>query len=113
MADNFLGKLAVATAGAALSLAVMGAQPAGAATITYDFTVGVTSGPLTGNQYSGFFSYDDASTSRGASYFSLILILATSILNSLIPPSKMPFRVKTIPNLICGLMAGRAPVLFL
>ncbi|WP_017720151.1 PEP-CTERM sorting domain-containing protein [Kamptonema formosum] len=64
MADSFLGKLAVATAGAALSLAVMGAQPAGAATITYDFSVGVTSGPLTGNQYSGFFRYDDATTSR-------------------------------------------------
>ncbi len=63
MADKCLQKLAVAAAGAALSLAVMEAQPAGAATITYDFTVGVTSGPLTGNQYNGFFSYDDSSTS--------------------------------------------------
>lgn len=53
-------KLAVATAAAALSYAVIDAKPVQAATITYDFTVDVTSGPLTGNQSSGFFSYDDS-----------------------------------------------------
>jgi hypothetical protein len=56
-------KLAVATAGAALSLVVSEATPTQAATITYDFTVNVTGGSLSGNQYSGFFSYDDTSTS--------------------------------------------------
>lgn len=53
-------KWAVATAAAALSLVVMEAEKAQAATITYDFTVNVTSGSLTGTQPSGFFSYDDS-----------------------------------------------------
>lgn len=52
-------KLAVATATAALSLAAMEAKTVQAATIVYDFTVDVTSGPLTGTQYFGSFSYDD------------------------------------------------------
>ena len=52
-------KLAVATATAALSLAAMEAENVQAATIIYDFTVDVTSGPLTGTQSSGSFSYDD------------------------------------------------------
>lgn len=34
--------------------------PSQAATITYDFTVTPDSGPLAGNNYSGFFSYDDS-----------------------------------------------------
>lgn len=58
-------KLAVATAGAALSLVVSEATPTQAATITYDFTLTLTSGvgalqSSVGNQYSGFFSYDDS-----------------------------------------------------
>ena len=60
-------KIAVAAAGAALSLVVIEATPADAATITYDFTVDVTRGSLAGNQYSGFFSYDDTSISPGPS----------------------------------------------
>lgn len=58
-------KLAVATAGAALGLVVSEATPTQAATITYDFTLTLTSGvgalqSSVGNQYSGFFSYDDS-----------------------------------------------------
>lgn len=58
-------KLAAATAGAALSLVVSKATPTQAATITYDFTLTLTSGvgalqSSVGNQYSGFFSYDDS-----------------------------------------------------
>lgn len=51
-------KLAVATATATLSLAAMEAKIQ-AATIIYDFTVDVTSGPLSGTQSFGSFSYDD------------------------------------------------------
>lgn len=60
---KFAQKLAVAAAGTALSLAAMEAtsvHPALAATITYDFTLNVTSGSLAGIQGSGFFSYDDS-----------------------------------------------------
>jgi hypothetical protein len=58
-------KLAAVTAGAALSLVVSEAIPTQAATITYDFTLTLTSGvgalqSSVGNQYSGFFSYDDS-----------------------------------------------------
>jgi len=59
MDNKILQKLAVITAGAALSLAMMETRPAQAATITYDFTLNVTSGPLAGNQGLGSFSYDD------------------------------------------------------
>lgn len=53
-------KLASATAAAALSFVVMEAKTVQAATVTYDFTVDVTSGPLTGTQPSGSFSYNDS-----------------------------------------------------
>lgn len=53
-------KLAVATAGVALSFATIEANSAQAAIITYDFTVDVTTGSLTDTQYQGFFSYDDS-----------------------------------------------------
>lgn len=53
-------KLAVATAGVALSLVAIEANSAQAAIITYDFTVDVTTGSLTDTQYQGFFSYDDS-----------------------------------------------------
>lgn len=52
-------KLTVATATAVLSLAAMEAKIQ-AATITYDFTIDVTSGPLTDTEPSGFFSYDNS-----------------------------------------------------
>jgi len=54
-------KLAVTTAGVALSCVAMEANPAQAAVFTYDFTVDITTGLLVGNQYSGSFSYDDSS----------------------------------------------------
>ncbi|GET40261.1 PEP-CTERM sorting domain-containing protein [Microseira wollei] len=63
MANSIYQKLALATAGTVLSLAVMETASVQAATITYDFTVNITDGPLLGNQYSGFFSYDDTSPS--------------------------------------------------
>lgn len=45
----------------ALSAAtVIVASQAHASTITYDFTVNVTKGSLTGKLFSGFFSYDDS-----------------------------------------------------
>jgi len=59
MANSIYQKLALATAGTVLSLAVMETASVQAATITYDFNVNITSGPLLGNQYSGFFSYDN------------------------------------------------------
>jgi len=58
---NISKKLAVTTAGVALSCVAMEANPAEAAVFTYDFTVDITSGVLVGNQYSGSFSYDDSS----------------------------------------------------
>lgn len=63
MANSIYQKLGFAIAGTVLSLAVMETGSVQAATITYDFNVNITSGPLLGNQYSGFFSYDDASPS--------------------------------------------------
>ncbi|GET37470.1 hypothetical protein [Microseira wollei] len=54
-------KLAVTTASVALSCTAIEANPAQAAVFNYDFTVNITSGFLIGNQYSGSFSYDDAS----------------------------------------------------
>ncbi|GET40260.1 PEP-CTERM sorting domain-containing protein [Microseira wollei] len=63
MANRIYQKLALATAGTVLSLAVMDTHPANAAIITYDFTVNITSGSLLGNQYSGFFSYDESAPS--------------------------------------------------
>lgn len=66
---GFYQKLAVATTGTILSFAVMEAVPAQAAIITYDFTVDVTSGPYAGNQYDGYFSYDDEATSEASEIF--------------------------------------------
>ena len=60
MANNIFTKLAVATVGVALSFAAIEASPVGAATITYDFDVNVTSGSLDNNIYEGSFSYDDS-----------------------------------------------------
>ena len=66
MANSIYQKLGFAIAGTVLSLGVMEALSVQAATITYDFNVNITSGPLLGNQYSGFFSYDDTSPSPTA-----------------------------------------------
>jgi PEP-CTERM motif len=75
MANSIYQKLALATAGAALSLAAMEANPANAAIITYDFTAKVTGGSLAGNSYNGFFRYDDTAFSFpsrvGKPYFSV------------------------------------------
>lgn len=59
---KFAQKLAVAAAGSAFFTFMEAAsvKPILAATITYDFTLDVTSGSLTGIQGSGFFSYDDS-----------------------------------------------------
>lgn len=63
MANSIYQKLALATAGTVLSLTAINTSSVQAAIITYDFTVNITSGSLLGNQYNGFFSYDDASPS--------------------------------------------------
>lgn len=63
MANKIFQKLVFATAGTALSLAVIEASPAHAATITYDFDVNITGGSLAGNSYNGSFSYDDSAPS--------------------------------------------------
>jgi len=52
---------AAAGAGVALGCTVIGANPAAATIINYDFTVTITEGVLVGNQYSGSLSYDDSS----------------------------------------------------
>ncbi len=59
---NVSKKLAVTTAGIALSCVAMEANPAKAAVITYDFTVTGTGNVLSGQLGSGFFTYDDATT---------------------------------------------------
>lgn len=57
---NLYQKLAIATVNAALSFTILKANSALAANLTYDFTVDLTSGSLTDQQYSGFVSYDDS-----------------------------------------------------
>ncbi|GET40259.1 PEP-CTERM sorting domain-containing protein [Microseira wollei] len=63
MANSIYQKLALATAGTVLSLAVMETASVQAATITYDFTVNLTNGDFKGNSYTGFFSYNDSEPS--------------------------------------------------
>lgn len=60
MTSNIVKSSAVATTGAAMSLAAIKANPTQAATVTYDFTVYVTSGSLSGQQFEGFFSYKNS-----------------------------------------------------
>ena len=50
----------VLAAGFSAVTVMMIASPAGAANITYDFTVNPTFGPLLGESYSGSFTFDDA-----------------------------------------------------
>lgn len=66
MVSKVVSKLVVAIASTVLSLTVTETNPASAAIITYDFQGDITSGEFAGQEYSGFFSYDDASPS-GAS----------------------------------------------
>lgn len=58
MNNSIFQKLAVAIAGATLSLTVIEAHPAQAEIITYDFNVDVTSGLLSGQEGVGSFTYD-------------------------------------------------------
>lgn len=60
MANNIFVKLIVATTLVALSFITIEASPVQSATITYDFDVNITSGPLDDNIYEGFLSYDDS-----------------------------------------------------
>ncbi len=48
---------------------VLTATSVQAATITYDFTVSVDSGPLLGNEYSGVLSFDDSGLSGSGEEF--------------------------------------------
>jgi hypothetical protein len=48
------------TAATVLGSVIAQSNPAQAAIITYDFNVTLNSGPLSGNNYTGFFTYDDS-----------------------------------------------------
>ena len=54
--------------GVALSLAFTEANQAQAAIVNYEFKVNITEGPLIGQVYTGFFSYDDESEPVGFGY---------------------------------------------
>ncbi len=66
---NTLQKLALTTAGLALSFAAIDANSAQAAIVTYDVDVAIDSGSLAGENFSGFFSYDDANLTGLGSEF--------------------------------------------
>lgn len=66
---NRIYSLLPAATGTAISMTLMGVQPAQAASLIYDFTVDVTSGPLVGNQYTGSFTYDDNALGNGLEPF--------------------------------------------
>ena len=51
--------LSIATTVLVLGVLAVGNHPVQAATITYDFTVDVFFGPLSGNTFAGWFSFDD------------------------------------------------------
>lgn len=55
-------------AGVALSLALTEVNPARALMIKYKFKVDINEGPLIGQTYTGFFSYDDESEQVGFGY---------------------------------------------
>lgn len=57
---NLSPKLSTAFLAVALSSAALITSSAQASTVSYDFTVNVTQGPLAGQSYSGTFSYDDS-----------------------------------------------------
>lgn len=57
---KFCQNLIIATASVVLTSAVLEATPTHAVVLTYDFTVNITSGSLLGQEFEGFFSYDDS-----------------------------------------------------
>jgi hypothetical protein len=59
-----LYKLAIATTVTVLGLTAIGTASTQAATITYDFTVKELQGPLSGNEFTGWFSFDDTHFTR-------------------------------------------------
>jgi hypothetical protein len=61
MVTSILQKLVFGTASAALVFTVLKASPTIAAIVSYDFTVDIDYGSLQGNQYNGFFRYQDES----------------------------------------------------
>jgi len=68
MMKNNLKTILTTGAGIVLSLILTEANPASAATISYDFSVDIKEGLLTGQTYTGFFSYDDESEPVGFGY---------------------------------------------
>ena len=59
--SRLMAKLAVVVAGTALGFTAIEASPVQAAPVTYNFTVKILDGDLVGQDFSGVFSYDDAS----------------------------------------------------
>jgi hypothetical protein len=57
---KFVKPLALAIATAVVGWTVVDVSPAHAAKVIYDIDVNVTSGPLTGNLFEGFLSFDDS-----------------------------------------------------
>ncbi|HUA77310.1 MAG TPA: PEP-CTERM sorting domain-containing protein [Acetobacteraceae bacterium] len=57
--------LSLSLAAASFAAALLAAPAAKASVITYDFTADITSGPLSGNDYSGSFSYLSSSVTPG------------------------------------------------
>ncbi|NEP00769.1 MAG: PEP-CTERM sorting domain-containing protein [Symploca sp. SIO2E9] len=53
-------KIAVATTGAALTIAAIDANPAHALRFKSNFTVDITTGDLAGNSYDGYFTFEDS-----------------------------------------------------
>lgn len=79
---NTFQKLALTTAGLALSFAVIDTNPAQATSITYDFEVFVDSGPLVNETYSGFFSYDDSELMGAGEEFLDVSTIAFNFLDT-------------------------------
>jgi hypothetical protein len=88
MVTSILQRLAVATAGTVLSLTVL-QSPTLAAFITYDFTLTIFSDPFQGNQYEGFFRYDDAALTPAftGTLFNQITEFEFNFLNSVGAPT--------------------------
>jgi hypothetical protein len=57
---NLSPKSLIAFAAVVLNSVVLAGRPVQASIVTYDFTVNVTEGSLSGQSYSGAFSYDDS-----------------------------------------------------
>jgi len=95
---NIYQKFAVVAAGIALSFTTKIKQVQ-AATVTYNFTVNVTSGNLAGQTGSGSFSYDDSSlTGRGLETLS-VDSLSFNFLNNLYTDNDDYFYPQGYPTL--------------